>query len=396
MNSTLLPALLAALIAGLMAHLLVPIVVRFARALEALDHPGGRKQQKQAIPRLGGLAIAAGLGLSTVGVTMMYWNQWGLSVPRSELVALAVGTLMVFLVGVVDDLQGAAAGMKLLVQVVAAYLVVHVGWSFQVIHLPGVGDVELGVAGALVSILWIVGVTNAINLIDGLDGLAGGVVAIIASGLLLYAILQRDPLTVVLMGAMTGACVGFLGHNWAPARIFMGDSGSLVLGFLLAVTTVHSSLKAPAAVAILVPILALGLPVIDTLVVMGVRFLDRPHSRLAERFLGMFHADRNHIHHKLELLGSHRGRVVIGIYATVFLFCLAALAVAVTHNSLLGLLLVAVEVAAVLALRRLGLSTRPGLRKKGIPAAPTSRWPSRAVPPGHDRVGTSQPRSRAS
>ena len=135
--------------------------------------------------------------------------------------------------------------------------------------------------GAVVSLLWIVGVTNAINLIDGLDGLAGGVVAIIADSLLAYALLQGNLRTVILMAATAGACIGFLRHNWAPARIFMGDSGSLTLGFLLAAISVHSSLKAPAAVAILVPILALGVPVIDTLLVMGVRFLDRPKGRLA-------------------------------------------------------------------------------------------------------------------
>ena len=179
------------------------------------------------------------------------------------------------------------------------------------LSLPGLGDVELGIFGEVVSLLWIVGVTNAINLLDGLDGLAGGVVAIVATGLLVYAVdLQDNLLAMVLMAAIVGACVGFLRHNWAPARIFMGDSGSLTLGFLLAAMSVHSSLKAPAAVAILVPILALGLPVMDTLLVMLVRFLDRPHGPFVDRFLRMFHADRNHLHHVLEPFMARRARIV--------------------------------------------------------------------------------------
>jgi UDP-GlcNAc:undecaprenyl-phosphate GlcNAc-1-phosphate transferase len=308
------------------------------------------------------VAIVAGLALAACGVAMMQWREWGIAVGRSELVALGIGTLLVFLVGVVDDVLGVSVTKKLLFQLAAAYLLVQLGWSFQVLHLPGLGDVQLGVWGDLVSLLWIVGVTNAINLIDGLDGLAGGVVAIIALGLLTQALLQGEPLTVVLMGAMAGATIGFLAHNWSPARIFMGDSGSLTLGFLLAVMSVHSSLKAPAAVAILIPVLALGLPVIDTLLVMGVRFLDQPHGRLGDRFLRMFHADRNHLHHTLERFVANRRRIVGSIYGAVLVFCVMALAVAITRNATLGLVLVCVQVAAVVVMRNWGRLVQTGGR----------------------------------
>src|SRR6185436_1640232 len=139
-------------------------------------------------------------------------------------------------------------------------------------------------------------------------------------------------------------------------RIFMGDSGSLSLGFLLAAATVHSALKAPAAVAILVPILALGVPVMDTLLVMGVRFLDRPKGALGERFLRMFKADRAHLHHLLSHIGGRRSAIVASIYAVVVIFCLAALVVAVTGQMALGLFLVALEFSVVLGMRRLGLA----------------------------------------
>ena len=359
-----LPTLLAAVIAGLVTNLLVPATVRLAILVRALDYPGGRKSQAIAVPRLGGIAIFAGLAFGAVAVVMIRWNQWSFGVGRSELVALAVGTLLVFLVGVMDDVFGVGVARKFLVQIVAAYLLVHIGWSFQVLSLPGMEPIALGVFGELVSVLWLVGVTNAINLIDGLDGLAAGVVAIVATGLLIYSLDLGNFLVLVLMAAMVGACLGFLRHNWAPAKIFMGDSGSLTLGYLLAAATVQSSLKAPAAVAILVPILALGVPVMDTLVVMLVRFLERPHGPLFERFLAMFKADRNHLHHVLEPLVARRGRIVAAIYGVVLLFCGLALTVALTHNAVLGLVLVGLEFLAVLMLRHLGTT----FKKRGANA----------------------------
>lgn len=356
MDSILVYALGAALVGGLSTNLLIPPVVKLAIALRALDHPDARKLQAGAVPRLGGLAIAAGLALGAGTGAVALWESWGHRVERDEILALAFGTGLVFLVGLVDDLVGVRPGTKLLFQIIAAGFLLRVGWSFEVLRLPWVGEIELGLLGGLVSLLWIVGVTNAINLIDGLDGLAGGVVTIISLSLLFYAIFQGNPGTVMLMAATVGACVGFLRHNWEPARIFMGDSGSLTLGYLLAAATVHSSLKAPAAVAILVPILALGVPVMDTLLVMAVRFLDRPQGPAATRFLRMFHADRQHLHHLLSHFGGRRSRIVAVIYAVVLSFCALALFVAITGEGTLGVVLVLLEFSIVLAMRQMGLA----------------------------------------
>ena len=354
-SSLLLAALLASVIAGLVTHLLVPVVIRIASALGAVDHPGGRKRQSEDVPRMGGIAIGLGIALASGGIAMMQWGEWGIAIGRAELVALAFGTLLVFMAGVVDDLMGVSSMQKFLLELAAAILVVRAGWAFEVLSMPGEGVIQLGVFGQIVSVLWIVGVTNAINLIDGLDGLAGGVVAIISSSLLVYAVLQGNLLTVILMAATTGACLGFLRFNWAPAKIFMGDSGSLTLGFILAVISVHSSLKAPAAVAILVPFLVLGVPVIDTLMVMLVRFLERPKGRFAGRFLRMFRADRKHLHHLLERYGGRRARIVGWIYAVVLLFCTLALVVALTRSRTLGFFLLLVEVGVIVAMRSFGL-----------------------------------------
>lgn len=351
-------ALGCAILAGLATNLLIAPVMRLAVAFQALDHPGGRRLQSGSVPRLGGVAIATGIALAIGAAAAARWRDWSVGLSRNEIMALAFGTLLVFLVGLIDDLVGVGPGTKFAFQILAAGLLLSVGWSFEVLRLPFVGEVHLGWLGSLVSLLWIVGVTNAINLIDGLDGLAGGVVTIIAGSFLVYAILQGNPGTVILMAAVAGACVGFLRHNWEPARIFMGDSGALTLGFLLAAMTVHSSLKAPAAVAILVPILALGVPVIDTLLVMGVRFLDRPKGRMAKRFLGMFHADRNHLHHLLAHFGTKRSRIVGVIYALVLAFCAMALVVATTGDYALGVALVVLEFVVIFAMRQKGLALR--------------------------------------
>jgi UDP-GlcNAc:undecaprenyl-phosphate GlcNAc-1-phosphate transferase len=355
MDHILFYAMGAAVIAALLTNVMVPPVTRLALALRALDHPDGRKHQSDAVPRLGGVAIMTGLGLGALLAALSRWGEWE-GMRRSEMVALALGTGLVFLIGIIDDLIGVSAAKKFLVQILAAWLLVRIGWSFTVLRLPGVGEMQLGWLGGLVSIVWIVGVTNAINLLDGLDGLAGGVVAIISTSLLGYAILQGNTGTVLLMAATAGACIGFLRHNWEPARIFMGDSGSLSLGFLLAAATVHSSLKAPAAVAIMVPVLALGVPVMDTLLVMAVRFLDRPKGPLGARFLRMFHADRQHLHHLLSHLGGARSRIVTVIYMVVLSFCAMALVVAVTGEITLGVVLIVLEFLVVLGMRRRGLA----------------------------------------
>jgi UDP-GlcNAc:undecaprenyl-phosphate GlcNAc-1-phosphate transferase len=370
----------AAIVAAFVTHLLVPAVIRLAVALRAMDQPSVRKLQASAVPRLGGVAIMGGLGIAAGFAALGHWTTWSARIASKELLALVAGTLLVFLIGVVDDLRGMrglGSGIKFLVELAAAGMLVAAGWSFGVLRLPFVGGIDLGVFGGVVSLLWIVGVTNAINLIDGLDGLAGGVVAIISVSMLAYAALQGSPGSVVLMAATAGACLGFLRHNWEPARIFMGDSGALTLGFLLAAMSLHSALKAPAAVAILVPILALGVPVMDTLLVMAVRFLDRPQARLLRRFLRMFRADRKHLHHLLDHLGARRSQVVGVIYAVVVAFCVSALVVAVTGQTNLGLVLVVIEFLVIFGMRQLGHNAQAGLRARAALPAP----PAGAVTP---------------
>ncbi len=338
-------------------HLLIPLSRRLAAAAGAMDRPGGRRHQPEPVPRGGGLAIVAGIGAASVLAASLDFGAVAEALPaRPHVFALAIA--LIFCLGLFDDLRGLSPPVKLGVQLVAAGALVADGCSFQVLNLPFLDQVGVGPFGALLSLLWIVGVTNAINFVDGLDGLAGGLVAIIAGSLLLYALGQHNPASVILLSAMAGSCLGFLYHNWAPAKIFMGDSGALTLGFLLAATSVHSSYKAPAAVAILVPILALGLPVIDTLLVVSARLFEDTTISIPERLGRILRADRNHVHHLLQHLAPRRWRVVLGLYALAIVFCAMALLVALTRDPKLGFLLLAIQFGVVLAIRKAGARSR--------------------------------------
>ena len=355
MNELFLAGLVGGLAAAVTASLIFPLVNRIAMAVRAVDYPGGRRLQREAIPRMGGIAIAGGIGAGTILPSLMIWQRWMERATSVQASFLFVGTVLVFLIGLADDVVGLSCIQRFLVQVMAAAGVVYAGWSLGRLYVPVWGEIQLGLWGGFVTVVWIVGVTNAINLLDGLDGLAGGVAAIIAASLLIFAWIQGNALTVILMSAIVGACLGFLRHNWAPARIYMGDSGSLTLGFLLAVMSLRASMKGAATVAILVPILALGLPVIDTLLVMAVRFLEKPQGPLLRRFARMFQADRNHVHHLMTRAAPGRKQIVLTIYLVAACFCAMALVVAVSRSAALGAALVIVEVLVVLFMRNSGV-----------------------------------------
>ncbi|HPA96427.1 MAG TPA: MraY family glycosyltransferase [Thermoanaerobaculia bacterium] len=350
-------AALAAVVAGLVTNLVMPLALWLARAFSALDRPDGeRKRHAAAVPRLGGVAVTAGLAFGAVVPLAFHWERWRAVVPRGELVAFALALAIVFLVGLVDDLHGLGPLKKLAGETVAAILLVQAGWSFSFFWLPVCGQIHFGAFGGLISVLWLVGVTNAVNLLDGLDGLAAGIVAIIAGSLATYSIWVGNAGSVALLAAMTGACLGFLRHNWEPARIFLGDSGSLVLGFLLAAISLHATFKAEATVAILLPLLALGLPVVDTLLVMAVRFLESSGRSLPARFRRMVEGDRQHLHHLLGHLIPRRRQIVLGLWGVAAIFCVMALVVVTEGEPELGLVLVAVQVVAIFLLRRLGFA----------------------------------------
>ena len=303
-----------ALVVGLVA---TPIVRGFAHGQGLLDEPGGRKVHRVAIPRLGGVAMAIAFA-AAVGVAILMSPDLGAvgGLRPNRAAAILVGVAVLVVVGVVDDVRGMRALVKLSFQVATAIVAWWLGLSIEMLHMPW-GIVELGILSLPITVAWIVGVINAVNLIDGLDGLASGVVltALGAFGLL-AAVDGVDP-TLPLIAATAGAAVGFLAYNLHPASIIMGDTGSMFLGFVVAAIAISLTQDGVHPVSPWVPIVALGVPIVDTAWAI---------VRRTARGEPFFVADRGHIHHQLLRRGlSQRDAMLILTAASAGLGVVAVL-----------------------------------------------------------------------
>jgi UDP-GlcNAc:undecaprenyl-phosphate GlcNAc-1-phosphate transferase len=289
----------------------------------------GRDQPR--IPRLGGLAIF-----------LTAFAVWGvmLLVPNSErgrlllewrtLVTLLVPATFVLIAGAYDDLKGATPRQKLMVEGLAAVMVWLAG--FRIINLPIFGyrlNSPLWSLG--LTVLWIIAVTNALNLIDGLDGLAAGIAFFVTVSVFVVSLIQANYFVCILAITLAGSLLGFLRFNFAPATIFLGDSGSLFLGFVLATLAIHTSQKSSTLIAIVVPFVAFGLPLMDTSLTVVRRFLSgRP----------LFLADKDHIHHRLLQNRLTLKVVVLSLYGLAALFSLGSLLIIKSTGSLVALVAV--------------------------------------------------------
>ena len=287
------------------ALLLTPLVSWAARRMRIVDRPGTRRIHTQATPRAGGFAVVASLGL--VGfVTVLLspaLREAVLAPPGWVLPLLGAGAL-VFTVGFMDDWLGLAARTKLLAQLLAAGIACGAGVRIETLNL-GIGPVELGWLSWPLTLGWIVGATNAVNLSDGLDGLAAGIAAITAVILLAFALAAGTMAGTALMFALLGSLLGFLVFNFHPARIFLGDCGSMVLGFLLAGTSVGLSGVTNSPVPLGFAALGLSLPILDTAFSIVRRLLQRRSP---------FSPDRAHLHHRLIDRGMDQPRAVFVMY----------------------------------------------------------------------------------
>ncbi|CAM4287776.1 MraY family glycosyltransferase [Corallococcus exiguus] len=306
-----------------------------------------RKVHVRPVPRLGGIGIVGGffaplcaLFIVDSGVGDQFLAQ------TSLIVGLFVGGAIIAALGFYDDLKGAGAKLKFSVQFAVALGLYALGFRIEVLANPFGAELTLGLLSLPLTVLWVVGVINALNLIDGLDGLAGGVAFFGVGTHFLLALVRGDVLLCLLMVALAGAILGFLVFNFNPASIFMGDTGSMFLGFVLAAVSIKTSSKSGTAVALLVPVMALGLPIMDTLLAMVRRsLLGRP----------MFSADKEHIHHRLmsRLLLSHRTTVLV-LYALCTLFMLTALGLSFANSIQSALLLSGIGVVIMVLMRKLG------------------------------------------
>ncbi len=307
--------------ATIASALFTPLARAIAFKFNIVSVPGGRHVHGRSIPRLGGLGIFAGAVLPFTALFVAGPIRDALSdVEEHRVLGLLLGGLVMFAVGLLDDIKGVGAKHKLAVQVVAAVIAWAFGFRVDVIGLPFLGEFSFGLLSLPATVLWIVGIINAVNLIDGLDGLAAGVVFFAGVTNFVVAYMTGTIFVAVVMAAMAGAVLGFLFFNFNPARIFMGDSGSYFLGFILAVCSISGPLqKASAAVSIVVPLVALGVPIIDTLLAIVRRFLERRP---------LFSPDRGHIHHRLLDMGITHRRAVLIIYGVSIALCVGAIGIA--------------------------------------------------------------------
>jgi UDP-GlcNAc:undecaprenyl-phosphate/decaprenyl-phosphate GlcNAc-1-phosphate transferase len=343
-------ALLTFVVAALLTALIVPAVRRLGLRWGLVDSPDPRKQHSQPMVRLGGVGIVVGFSLA-LAIT---WRAGGfaqLTPDKDQLIwTTLAGALCFFVIGLADDLFALPPLPRLAGQLAVAMAVWNQGVRIGSIDLPfGLlgGEQVLKLAeplSLLATVIWLVGITNAINWLDGLDGLAAGVSGIAAVGLLSVSFSLHQPAAGLLAAALAGASLGFLRHNFNPARIFMGDGGSYFLGFALAAISIVGPAKGLTSVSLLLPLLILSLPLADmSAVIMG---------RLSEG-RSPFHPDRRHLHHRLLRAGLSHRRTVLLIYA--FTQWLAALALVMANAEMRFLwlaLATAVLVAVVVVSRR--------------------------------------------
>jgi UDP-GlcNAc:undecaprenyl-phosphate GlcNAc-1-phosphate transferase len=326
---------------------LTPLLRRFCQRYQLLDVPrDDRRVHRKSVPRLGGVAIFLSMLIALSFLPLV--NNLLTQTLRPDLRAIIVFVVcgfLVLLLGVYDDLRGANAGVKFAGLAAVTVLFYVLGGRIEGLSIPFVGNVTLHpMLGFLLTMVWVVGIANAFNLIDGVDGLASGSALFSSLVLLTVSLIQGKALVAVIALVLTGALAGFLRYNFNPASIFLGDSGSLFVGFALAALSIQGSQKASTAVAVAIPILAFGLPMVDTSVAIARRFLSgKP----------IFQGDREHIHHMLLERGWSQRRVVLVLYGVSAMFGLLAMMFVNSGNGLTAVVLFVVGAAVVLALGKL-------------------------------------------
>lgn len=351
-----------AVAAAVLSALMNPAVALVARRWQIVDRPGGHHGDGRAVATLGGVAVAASFAVAlTVASGVAYSPIQSLFEPLSGAVWFATAGLLILLLGLLDDIHGVSPALKIAAQATIASLVVAAGHGFIAITNPFTGGIiELGLLGPIATVAWIVAITNAFNLIDGLDGLAAGVALIATATLFGVALLEGRFDAALLWAALAGSLIGFLPYNFPPASIFLGDCGSLFLGFTIAVLSIQSLQKGAATVVITVPILALGLPIADAAYAVVRRWLVAGATAIVR-------ADRDHIHHRLLRYGLSHRRAVLFLYACCAAFSAFAFLAVVSRGPLQAALVAIAAGLTTVATRLLGRHAPPIRSTDGAP-----------------------------
>ncbi len=324
----------------------IPLVIRIAHRNGWYDLPNGRKVHKSPLPRLGGAGMFAALLIAVLIGRKLPALTGGPQIFNfsRELLFVLAGFLVIFTTGLIDDFRNLAAPLKFLLQVAAAALVALGGFTIDALGLPGLAPLQLGWAAWPVTVLWLVGLSNAMNLVDGVDGFAGAIAATAALTLGASALVQGRPGAALVAVCLVGAVAGFLVFNFPPARIFMGDSGSLLLGFVLATLPLLRGTNDPDGATLMLDLGAtaavLALPVLDT----ATAIVRRLHAGLP-----IHHPDKLHLHHKLQAIGlSDRMLFLVALTTGVVLGVIAFVAVIV--GGWIGWVLLVAAAAALFVL----------------------------------------------
>lgn len=342
-------------VAAVVTIALTPLARKLAVKLDAIDYPSARRVNMLPIPRLGGVAIFGGIlvALAVVGLGVHFLGWENPYVPYEDMNVnywgVLAGVIIMFLVGAIDDVVDLNAKVKLLGQIVAAVVVACSGLLLSSIHNPvGSGYIEFGWVAYPLTVFYLVAFANVINLIDGLDGLASGITGISAATILVFAVLTDRPDAALFSVILIGVCVGFLKSNFYPASIFMGDSGALTLGFSLGLISLFAVARSALFVSLLVPILAAGVPILDTFFAIVRR--KREHRPIDE-------ADKGHIHHRLMRAGFSQRATVLIMWAWTALLALCAVVITRADNLVripIFIITAVVTAYAIVKLRLLG------------------------------------------
>ena len=328
---------LGIILAFLTTLAVTPIAIRLALKFHVVDMPNQRKVHSKPTPRMGGIAIYLGFVVGTLAL-MVYTRQ---------VAALLVASSVVMLTGLVDDFKNISPKLKLLGQVLASLVLVYFGYSIRFITNPFDGSlISLGIFAAPITILWLTGVSNAVNLIDGLDGLSSGVSAIAACCTAIVCVAQKEYTAAALAGVLAASALGFLRYNFHPAKTFMGDCGSLFLGFVLGAISLMGLAKGATVISIFIPLIILGIPLFDTTFAIIRRLvLHKP----------IFSPDKMHLHQTLLATGLTHRQTVLAIYAISLVMGLCAVLMAILTSAQATIVLIVVTVLVFLGADFLGV-----------------------------------------
>jgi len=352
-----------------LAIIITPMIIRLARRHNIVDAPNIRKIHSQPIPRIGGIAIFLSMmGLVIPVLVLPNVIGHGFRLIQSKLIVLLSMATLMFLVGLWDDIKGLGVRAKLLAQFICAIIVCWAGIRINSISVTDSLVIHFGWFSWPFTILWIVGISNAINFADGLDGLAAGICAATCGVIVILTLHFGSVVMAIMMLALLGALSGFLVFNFSPAKVFMGDCGSLFLGFTIASSSVLCATKTETVVGLALPALALGIPIFDTLFSMLRRFLERR---------SVFSPDRSHFHHRLLALGLRQRHAVIAIYGLTLVAAGLGMFMLLTRNAQTIVVFVSILLLLAMVFRMAGSvqlqQTMAGLRRRHAIAHQTKR-----------------------